>query len=126
MFIASIWQITVCLMKRTKKGYVKDGMMIEIMLDKEISYEDLLLQCKVDLEAASPRADEAFALFTTGGALIKDVEGWTLQSYMQQQHRGPGKIRLGLGYIKKVCSQYRGESLIDSIFSLQSPKVILY
>jgi hypothetical protein len=90
-------------MKRTKKGYVKDGMMIEIIVDKDISYGDLVIQCKIDLEAPPPRAGEAFALLTTGGALIKDMEEWTLLSYMQQQHRGPGKIRLGLGYIKKVC-----------------------
>ena len=90
-------------MKKTNRGYVKDGMLVEIFVDRDISYTDFVSQLKVSLELPQAPPGKSFALFTTGGAIIKSQEVWTLGAYMRQQHRGPGKTRIGIGFIEMVC-----------------------
>lgn len=101
---SSLVSVTVCSMKKTNRGYVKDGMLIEIFVDRDTSYADLVSQLRATLELPQAPPGKSIALFTTGGAVIKNQEVWTLGAYMRQQHRGPGKTRIGIGFIEMVRS----------------------
>ncbi len=89
-------------MAKSRRGYVKEGIVMELIVGKDIDYQDLVMQSNVALELAKTPVGHAPALFTSGGALIKEQDDWTLGVYMRQQHRGPGKTRLGIGFIEMV------------------------
>ena len=79
---------------------MKDGVSIEIMADKHISYMELAVLCSTTLEMPDPPINHHLALLTTGGAVIQETDEWTLGGYMKQQYRGPSKLRIGVGYIE--------------------------
>ena len=77
-----------------------------------------------------PPLDHHTALLTTEGAIIKETGEWTLGGYMRQQHRGPTKLKIGVGYVassKVLCANfvctYGHEALLCSHFLLLQMRV---
>ena len=89
-------------MRKRKKNYVKDGFSIEIIVDRDINYKDLLSSGCDALDCSPLPFGHTTALFTPGGAMIKESKDWSLSLYMHQHHRGPGKLQFGIGFVSTV------------------------
>ena len=91
------------LMKKARNGaFVRDGVAIEMVLDREDKYQDIIDKgCEI-LDEIEVGSAEQLTLLSSGGAVIPRKPDWTLGSYMRQMHKGPTQTRIGIEVIKKV------------------------
>ena len=94
-------------MRKNKAGrYVADGITVELVFDRSDEYADVLKKSCEAVDVPSKPPNHELVLFTFGGALIPEKEGWNIGSYMRQCHRGPGNTKLGIGFIKVSIACY--------------------
>lgn len=90
-------------MKKAKRGaFVRDGVPVELVLDRGDEYEDVLDKASEVLELPEVPAEHHLTLLTSGGAVIPKKVDWTLGDYLRQMHKAPAQVRLGIGVLKKV------------------------
>jgi hypothetical protein len=90
-------------MRKSKSGsFVRDGVAVELVLDRGDEYEDVLDKASEVIDLPKVPAGHHLTLLTTGGAIIPKKVDWTVGSYLRQMHKAPAQLRLGIGVIKKV------------------------
>ena len=80
--------MTFFLLKKKGNSYIKDRFPVECLVDRDTEYSHLVSAGCDALECPLPPCGHTNALFTSGGAKIKEGRDWLLSVYMQQQH-GP-------------------------------------
>ena len=100
-------QVTLSVMKKCKNGgFVRDGVAVELMLDRDDSYDELLDKAREVLNMPEVPHGHFVTLLSSGGAVIPKRVGWTVGGYLRQMHKGPAQARLGLGVMKQVGVLY--------------------
>ena len=92
-------------MKKNKHGtYSRDGIDIEVVANRDDTYEDVLEKARAGLDMAKQKEGFQLSLFTCGGAVMVNREGWTLGGYLQQTHRSSLQTRFGIGFVQVSIS----------------------
>ena len=87
--------------KKNKQGsYSRDGVDIEVVADRDDTYDDLVEKACTALEMQKEREGCRISLFTSGGAVVIKSDGWTLGGYLKQTHRSSTQTRFGIGYVR--------------------------
>lgn len=87
--------------KKNKHGsYSRDGVDVEVVANRSDTYEELLEKAQATLDVPKEKEGYCLSLFTCGGAVMVNREGWTLGGYLQQTHRSSLQTRFGIGYVK--------------------------
>lgn len=82
-------------MKSRGQSFVKDGTPAEISIKRCASYKHVVKKC---IEAVWRGGDPTnVCLFTSGGAIIMEDDGWSLQNYMHRLHKGT--IKFGIAAV---------------------------
>ena len=92
-------------MKERNLGYFRDGLPLEVALNKQSSYQGVVKHVATELKMKPKDPSSVLALFKANGSLVQssNIAGkpWTIAEYVRAQHKSPENVKLGIGVIKK-------------------------
>ena len=107
------FQMRMCKIVATRKGYKKEGSFTEVMVRRDSEYATVARQAATTIELQDEDDDGGeLSLFRVDGTIIPrslvDVGGrekeWTLERYLRSIGRTASQLKLGVGYRADVCS----------------------
>ena len=92
-------------MKERNLGYFRDGLPLEVALNKQSSYQGVVKHVAPELKMKPKDPSRVLALFKANGSLVQSSniasKPWTIAEYVRAQHKSPENVKLGIGIIKK-------------------------
>ena len=106
-----LFQMRMCKIIATSKGYKKEGSYMEVMVRRNADYDAVARQAATTLELKDEDDSAELCLFRVDGTIIPrgcvDVGGnqkeWTLERYLGSIGRTASQLKLGVGFKTEVC-----------------------
>ena len=99
-----------CKIVCTRKGYKKEGGFVEVVLDGESDYDEVVQQAATTLNLEDEDGCTELLLFRVDGTVIPNNEvdiggftrSWTLQRYLKSLGKTAAQMKLGVGFRYEV------------------------
>ena len=99
-----------CKIVHSRKSYKKESGFMEVMLDGDSTYEDVV-QLAAETMSLEKDEDSTELLFRADGTMVPNIDvsvggfsqRWTLQRYLKSLGKTAAQMKLGVGYRYVVC-----------------------
>lgn len=104
-----IFQLQICPMSQSRKGYIRSGDYIEVRVSKTSSHQQVVSQAIEVLELEEEddeNEDGEPRIFCIDGTVVPDCPieelPWTPSRYLKSLRNTAGQVKLGVGFHYKV------------------------